>query len=306
MSDDAHGGLPPEEPPPTPLGFDVDEALHRITRRYRAWAPANHLQLAPSLRWKPHLIAASPPRVLHVLTSQGMPRYLRRRLLAAAATHQVLIALPFEALYRSDVLCTLAELDAYVHVVDDEDERPRHYLAAMADLGVAVEQPLRTSLAAEAWQRRADGTPQQRGRRLEALLAFLLSQVADFRIFQRNLRNASQEIDIVVQVDNASDRCWWTPGVPFILVEAKNRKEATGAPDVSGLIRKIETKRGRSKLGLMFTTSSFTSDARTEEIRLSQSDMCVAMLGPREISDWIASTNGDAYLESHVAQAMLR
>lgn len=304
---DAHGGVPQEEAPPAPLGLDVADVIDRITTRHSHWAPApDHLQLGPGLRWQPDLIAHDPPRVLHVLTSQGMPRYLRRRLLAASTTHEVFVALPFEALYTADVLTTLAELDAYVHIVDDADERPRHYLAAMADLGVAVGKDLRTSLAAEAWRRRGDGTSHQRGRRLEALLAFLLSQIADFRIFQRNFRNASQEIDIVIQVDNASDKCWWTPGVPFILVEAKNRDEATGQPDVSALIRKIETKRGRAKLGLLFTSSSFTSDARTEEIRLSQTDMCVAMLGPEELAEWIASSDGDEYLANHVARAMLR
>lgn len=284
---------------------EQDAVVAAIAASDKRWKTAEAVDV-DGVRWAPSL-ATEDGRVLHVHLSEGMPRFVARRLRAAASVGmQVHVAVAVEQLYNPEILEVLSDIDAYTYVVGESKNQRRHYLAAMADLGVATTPEVRMKICRAAWARRGDGSVNQRGRRLEALLAFLLSQVSNFRIFQRNYRNETQEIDIVIQVDGANSRCWYAPGVPFILVEAKNTADVAGAPIVSLLIRKLQTKRKSARLGLLFSVSGFTSDAEKEELRLSESEYCVAMVDGKMIERLIDAANLEEELEKYVSQAMLR
>ena len=75
---------------------------------------------------------------------------------------------------------------------------------------------------------------------------------------------------------------------------------------VTVLIRKLETRRGRAKIGLLFSTSSFSPGLRAEELKEAKGGFVVAMLGPKEIVELIASDDPTEYLDDFVMYAMLR
>ena len=279
-----------------------------IRKQDTLWTPGKPLDLAAGVSWKPDLYAKSKKRALHVHLSPELPRYVEKRLRAAANDHKLSIALPIEGLYDPKVLRLMGELDAWTYVIDQEGNVSghRHGLAALGDHGVPVERELRVALGRTAWDRLGEGTSYEKGRRLEGLLAFLLSQVTDFRIFSRNFRNATQEIDIVLQVDKLSGRCWAVIGVPFVLVEAKNLAEPVGQPHVSLLFQKLRTKRGTARIGMLFSPAGFTSDARQEELRGSEGNLCIPMFGAAEIQELIVAEDIDQCLERLVGKAMLR
>lgn len=308
MSDDVfNDDVPPDEALVTHDARDVDRITPAVRTLNPEWTTGVLLDDL-AVRWTPHLVRPDKRWALHVHLSTGAPTYIARRLTAAAgAGHIVHVALPLESLYDADLLEVLSDADAYVYVCDgDVPTARRHHLAALADLGVPVDPELRKRIARRAWDRRAEGTVNQRGRRLEALLAFLLSRIADFRVLQRNFRTETAEIDIVLQVDHFSNRCWYEPGVPFVIVESKNTADEAGQPVVTMLIRRLQTSRGRARLGLLFSVGGFTADAEKEELRQSEGNLCVAFFDSDAIAAMIEADDLDGWLDDHVARAMLR
>lgn len=312
MSEQAVEDMPAEEG----LVVDVDlKAVEsciadvRARDKARAWGPAERLQLG-NVAWTPDAIGKKGA-VLHVALIGDLPRYLRSRLRAAHANdHVVHVAISTAVLYSPDWLDLLVEVDAFVYVVDDWTEKKmrfkrRHILAAVADIQVPVAPDQRQKLAATAFQMLSEGSAQDRGRRLEALLAFLFSQVADFRVVRRNHRNKSQEIDLVLQIEGYSKRVWHNPGRPLVLVEAKNRKEPTGAAVLAGLVRKIQTKRQMVKIAFLVSTSGVTTDLELESLRGSTEDHCVVVIGPGELRGLAESANLDDSLEKLVLDAFI-
>lgn len=300
--------VPIDEPVVHRNANDVESIVPLIKKLDPKWQAGTPLVDSP-IHWTPHLVRPEKRWALHVHLSLGAPRYLRKRLVAAAESGELIhLALSLEALYVPEVLEVLGEADAYVYVIG-QDAKPtprRHYLAALADLGVPVDPTLRAQLARTAWEVRDRGTVNQRGRRLEALLAFILGQVTDFRVFKRNFRTDTGEIDIVLQIDNFGGRCWNESGVPFVFVESKNVKDPIGQPVVSLLIRRLQTSRSRARIGLLFSAGDFTSDAQREELRLSESSLCVDFFGPSDIEALIAAEDIDSFLNDHIGHAMLR
>jgi Holliday junction resolvase-like predicted endonuclease len=285
----------------------IDDIVASIIVKGKGWAVPTEPLTVGKQSWKPYLINRDKPGVLHVHISALMPRYIKRRLRDAASTNRIYVALTMEGLYDEDVLRILCEIDAYVLVVGGgSDITPVYYLAALADRGIPVEPSLRRELARSCWAKRKEGSNFERGRHFEGLLAFLLSHVRGFRIFARNFNGKTDEIDIVIRVDAFTDACWSESGVPFVIVEAKNWTITVGSSVVTVLIRKLETRRGRAKIGLLFTTSSFSAEAEAEELKEAKGNLCVAMIGPTQIVEWIEADDPTTYLDMYVGRAMLR
>ena len=89
-------------------------------------------------------------------------------------------------------------------------------------------------------------------------------------------------------------------------MEAKNRAEPTVQYMVSNLIRRLQTKRGTARIGILFTTSKFTQDATMEVVKIAEGTLTVALVTPEEIVEWVEAADPSAYLESLVRRAMLR
>ena len=222
--------------------------------------------------WRPVLQSVDGSQVLHIHLAEELRPYIRNRLeMAVRMQMSVAVALRLPSLYDSDMLEFLVGVDAAIMLIDSRNcltiSNPVYVLTALSDNGVPVEREVRSSVARVAWDRLQIGDENERGRRFEGLLAFLLSQVSDFRVREKNLRGATDEMDLVLQIDNWSGRCWYQPGVPFVLVEAKNWKKPVGQPIVTLLHGRLRKKRQRARVGLAMTTSRFTSDAAMEELK---------------------------------------
>lgn len=295
----------------SPIAYDsstVDLIVKSFAEQEQDWIPAETLTLAENIKWRPHLISSDKKKIIHFHFSDNLRPYIVERLRAAKSVGlEVHLALPLAAMYDAEVVRIISDVDGQIQFVEGQQVGPpQHHLDAISSRQIPLDRPTRTSVAKANWQRRSEGTNHEKGKRLESLLAFLFEQVADFKVIERNLRGDSDEIDLVLQNTHWTSRCWNIPGVPFILVEAKNRLEPTGQPTVSLLIRRLQTKRGTTRIGLIFTSSKFTEDANLEVIKLAESQITVVLVDPTNFEKWIESATPDDYLEELVRKAMLR
>lgn len=299
-----------EEDTPTDVDTRVaDDALQFVIDgdAKRRWQTGVDIDLG-AVSWRPNA-ANDAGAVLHVATLDSLPRWVARRiLLAAASSHAVHVAITLSALYTADWRELLTKADARVYVVDDRDKamrtKRRHVLAALADLQIPVSPDERKSLGAIALEMMTTGSAQDKGARLEALLAFLFGQVTDYRVVERNYRNSTQEIDIVLQIDSFSTRIWQIPGRPLILVEAKNRSERTDSATFAVLVNKVRTKRKSVKFAFLVAMAGFTEDAKRESLRHSTSNLCVVMLAAADVRALVEADDLDAELETLVRRSL--
>lgn len=291
---------------------DIEAAASRVlaSTKGKHWVKGSELDLGGK-RWVPNAVSRDGTQLLYVFLQEDLARFARERLrIASERGITPTLALNLSSLFKPELLELLIQIDANVIVLDDYVEarrlEPRAALAALADIEVPVPPELRRSLARVVWHRMGDGTANQKGRRLEALLAFAFSQIQDLKVVERNYRNETEEIDLVLQIDSVSPRVWQKPGVPFILVEAKNRTDKASQPVVSSLITKLQTKRGTARIAILVSLAGFTEDARMQELRFSSQDLCVAMIDRSNFEKLLLAEDIDAELESLIRHALLR
>jgi len=290
----------------------ITKVMERIAAAEKkvGWESGHRVDL-DGLQWVPAAVSKDLKTLLHITLSGSLAKYARRRLLQARAQgFRIRVALTTESLFSEEIILTLAEVDADVYVIDDRvrkwQTKSRHVMAALADLQIPVTILARKQVGTVAWGNISSGTKQERGRRLEAFLAFLLSQVSDLRVVERNYRNASQEIDLVLQVDSLSNRVWQKSGTPLLLVEAKNTAARATQQMVSVLIQKLQTKRTSTRIGFLVSPNGFTADAKLEELRSSRSEVCVVMIDGGDVLALIGAEDLDECLEGLVRHALLR
>jgi hypothetical protein len=290
---------------------DIERVVESIRASDGAWS-AGAAASYGSVRWRPDLARGDIPAVLHVHLADRLRPYMLERLAAAfAAGNEIHVALPLSRLYDEELLCGIHELDPQIHVIRSdtlECAQPAALLTALCDRRVQVTPAARTLLAAKAVElSQVDGSAQLRGRRYEAAIAFLLSQVDDFDVVERNLRTDTEELDAVVQQRATQGRVWSGLGAPLILVEAKNWKEPVTQKEASAFRVKLDGRRGVVRLGLMFGATGFTSDALDQELRFASDELTIAFVRPEELDEWLrAEDGGDEYIETLVRRAMLR
>lgn len=287
---------------------DVDRVSAAIVAADRTWQPG-HPRLFGDITWRPDLVRDDPPSVLHVHLADRLRPYLVDRLRAAAsAGHEVHLAMPLGKLYVEELLETLAELDAQIHVIDaDEIRRPLPVLIGLVERSIRVSTTSRQRLAKLALDlSQLPGSAPIRGRRFEALVLFLLSQVRDFRIVEHNYRTDTEELDGVVQQGATQGRVWATLAAPFLLLEAKNWSRRVDQQVVSVLRVKMQGRRGSVRIGLLCAAAGFTSDAREQELRFASDNLTIVFFGPEEIEAWVSATDPDEFLEMTIRRDMLR
>jgi hypothetical protein len=289
---------------------DLARVVENI-RRDEVWTPGQPSAYG-AMRWRPDLTRDDIRAVLHVHLAERLRPYVIDRMTAAQANgHEVHLALPLSQIYDEDLLYAVHELDAQIHVIRSETlevAEPSALLTVLCDARVQVTPKVRTLLATTALEfSEADGSAQLRGRRYEALIAFLLSQVSDFDVVERNLRTDTEELDVVVQQRATHGRVWSGLGAPLILVEAKNWKAPVTQKEASAFRVKLDGRRGVVRLGLMFGAGGFTSDALDQELRFASDELTIAFVRPEDLNQWIgADDGGDEFIETLVRRAMLR
>jgi hypothetical protein len=299
---------------------DVGRVAEAVTAHDSAWRAGEAVSFG-SVSWRPDLVRDAevedgeekrPAAALHVHLAERLRPYAVDRMRAARdAGHEPHLALPLSTLYEEDLLLAIHELDPQIHVIRDgfaSVARPEALLAAVCTERVGVSPSTRTALCRKALElSQNDDSSQIRGRRYEGLIAFLLGQVSDFDVVERNLRTATEELDVVVQLRATYGRVWTGLGAPLILVEAKNWKTKVTQKEASTFRVKMDGRRKTVRLGLMFGASGFTSDALDQELRFASDELTIAFIGPDELGEWIAAADGgNDFIETLVRRAMLR
>lgn len=295
----------PEWPRP---GVDVGAVTRAIMETEPAWLEGTRIDLG-SVRWRPTLMRRGAPAILYVHHADALRPYLTHRLKAAVASgFEVHVALELSALWDEDVLLQLGVLEVLVHLIrrDGVVEPQRPVPTLLADEDIVVGREVRRQIARQYCQTLDNGpTAHARGRRFEALVCFLLSQVDDFRVVEHNLRGSTDEIDAIVRCKSVTGWSWSEPGSPYLMIEAKNWKDKVDQAVVSSFIAKVQTRGERVKIGIIFGTSGFTSDAERQLLKLAMSRFRIVLVGPEEIEDWIASDHYAAQFDTIVRRALL-
>lgn len=290
---------------------DVERIVESIRAQDGGWA-IGEAQSYGSVRWRPDLMREDTPAVLHVHVADRLRPYMTDRLRAAFVDgKEIHVALPLSALYDEELLLAVHELDPQIHLIGPDEASaaaPGAILTVLCDQGVQVSPEARKALgAAGAELAGRDATTYVSGRRYEAVIAFLLSQIRDFDVVERNFRTETEELDAVVQIRATQGRVWTGMSAPLILVEAKNWKTTpVSQKEVSNFRVKMLGRRGTVRIGLMFGASGFSSDALDQELRFSAEDLTIVCVAPDELAGWIAADDVDEYVEGLVRRAMLR
>jgi len=110
---------------------------------------------------------------------------------------------------------------------------------------------------AELWeQARTEADRQQKGRLLEDLVSLLFRSIPGFHVIKTRHANRLQEIDVVVA--NESDDQVWSKEGSIVVVECKNQKERSDAPDLLVFEGKMRRFRKRCTVGFFVAPAGFT------------------------------------------------
>jgi hypothetical protein len=298
-------------PEPGPEREDVDRLVGIIHGQDGVWTIGEAGSYG-SVRWRPDLMRDDVPAVLYVHVADRLRPYMIDRLSAAFADgKEIHLALPLSRLYDEEFLFAIHEFDPQIHLIGPDSAsvaRPGAILTVLCDQGVQVTTAARKVLGtAGAELASRDATTFVSGRRYEAVIAFLLSQVADFDVVERNYRTETEELDAVVQIRATQGRIWTGMGAPLILIEAKNWKTTpVSQKEVSTFRVKMLGRRGAVRIGLMFGADGFSSDALDQELRFSSEDLTIVCVNPDELAGWIDADDADGYIEDLIRGAMLR
>lgn len=259
--------------------------------------------------WQPDLLTKEGSPV-HFQRTLRLPRYAEKRIIASnKANNNPILAIPRMFLHVEELIRFITSQDILVSVIDEEWKCgiPTKALDVVS-AEVTIPDALRKEVGLNALDLclSAD-TNALKGKRLESLLSFLLSQVDDLQIHSTNLRTETEELDVVVRTRGVGRRSWQLPGASFMLVEAKNWSSKVGQSVISTFLIKIMRKRGTCRIGIIVGLSGFTSDAEMQEFGFSgNGDTTVCFVDKEKLKCWIEADDFDGVFERMIEAAMLR
>jgi hypothetical protein len=269
--------------------------------------PESPIQLN-SLAWTPDFVSSDSVAVL-VLGAEVQP-FLQKRMRAAKdAGFLVSCICTLASLSASDNLELFSELDASVLLLD-EGAVSSVFLPLLKSLGVeqvGVVPAVRSKLVADGLKRCNEATTTDlKGKTLEWLLHFMFSQVVDFRVISCNYHTTNEELDALIQLRTQNpEHSWAHKSAPYIVVEAKNRKDKQGQEVVSKLHTVIQTKAGNCKIGFLVSLSGFTSGAIDQRLKLAMSDITFVLMDGDDLQEWAGAVDYEDKLDEVVRKAML-
>lgn len=275
--------------------------------------PTEPLKLE-TMSWKPDFITSEGVLVVIILPNVesdpgAIPHYLERRMREAFQKDlKITCVLTIVTLLYEPSFQLLDDIQATI-VLKEEDEfhSPVPAMKALAEQDQIVSRELRINLFDKALTRcnADDLTTNQKGKYLENLIHFLLTQIEDFRVKRCNWNTATEELDCVVQIRNsASEYCWSSLG-PLLIVEAKNRKEKSGQEVITKTHGILTHKRGMVKIAIVVSLSGFTQDAETQVIRFSGDELVIVLVDSKTLTKWVNAANYEEELNDLVLSAML-
>lgn len=148
----------------------------------------------------------------------------------------------------------------------------------------------------DSWQHLQDPalTPQARGQALEALVVALFRSMPGFEHARTNVRNPSQEIDVVVR-NKATDPFWQRQG-DYLLVECKHWNAPVDPKELAHIKDKAQ-RYGRCKLAFFIAWSGFTAGLRDQLIKGAGGDLLIVTLDRADLEGLVRSTDRMQALE---------
>jgi CheY-like chemotaxis protein len=138
----------------------------------------------------------------------------------------------------------------------------------------------------------------KKGFLLERLVALLLKSIPGFDRLDTRLRNETEEIDVLVQ--NESTDPFWQKESPYILVECKHWSKRIGTKELRDLWGKMEGRYNRCRLALLIAPGGFTDTVRDLQLRKSEDDVLVVLVGASELDDLVRRKDrNEALKEMH-------
>jgi len=287
---------------------DPAEIAGELLEADSRWRAEKAIDLGDGHSWQPDLVAHDESALLHVHVADRLRGYAVRRFAKAIdAGIEVHVATTLGRLLDSELLDQLAASDAHIHLLDEDyGRKPERVLAILADEGIKVAAEVRKALGRHGFEfSKRDGTADQKGKRFEALVAFLLSQVEGFSIYSRNYKTSTEEIDVVIQRTTVDARVWSLTNAPFILVEAKNHADGISQAMFSTFRVKMQTKRATVRIGLMLSRTKVSGAATEQESKFASEELTIVFMNGDAIAEWIEADDGSKFLARQIAGAML-
>jgi Restriction endonuclease len=292
-----------------PSSLDESDRAGAIAA-FNGWStPPSSLQFA-GVSWNPDLIDGDG-RLLHLHLVPDLAKPWERRIAAAtSAGRTVVVAAPLEYWYSSTTLATLAGHHVAAAVlVQGTPWSVREYrsVARLVALeGVLLEADvlrlLTTNLLDDAL---AEPDSFLKGRKFEEVIGLLLGQTSFFQVIGFNLKNATEEADVLLKNRRVADRA--IPSAPIVLVSAKNEVATIGKEALVALVRQMDNKRDQCKLGFLCASRKLAKTVVTEDIGNRGGDRVVALMDGDRLRTIIANVdNLDDEIERLVIEGAMR
>ncbi|MCL4182998.1 MAG: restriction endonuclease [Burkholderiaceae bacterium] len=270
--------------------------------------------LPASVPWGPHVYELNVARAWHVMPELPISSAWFSRMRAAAKRVPKLrlgVAAPLTVLNKPDIILALDELQCSILPVKETEAgagyRSLGIRESICDViyehRLVLEPSLTRTILDRCLERALKAQDSyKKGARLELLIAVMLSQVIGFEVTDKNILSKNQEIDVHVTNRNSAGPLGRGQ---YVLAEGKNWKAPVPRREYDAFAKKVRTRRGMAKLGLMVTTSSFEKGVYIEAIRDSEHDELVVLLDkvtfPKVWRDFDSVTGG---LEHAITRAV--
>jgi hypothetical protein len=277
---------------------DLREALtsalmERGTVDLKADKPLN-----AKIPWSPHLYDLKSRRAWHCLSEPPESNAWISRMRRARAMSPTLslgVCAPINVMLSEEVLDAVDDLEASTATVMlGGSTADVTFSGSAADLiyemGLKLSRDYATRILDRLLVRCAAAkTTDAKGVTLEVLTAVLLSQVEGFEVVSRGLSNRSQQIDVQIHNRRVTGLLG---GSDIVIAEAKNWRNPVGTVEYYSVVRKIETRFGRSRLGFFITTDRFTAGVAVERLRDSKGGTLVVPIDKASLPSLWSSGDG--------------
>lgn len=136
---------------------------------------------------------------------------------------------------------------------------------------------------------------QRKGKALEELLLVLWRSMPGFDHTVRNVRNYSEEIDLIV-VNKSRDEFLRQQGSLF-LIECKNWSTRVDPKEINQFITKIQSRSGRCRLGFFVAPKGFTEPAKFTLAKHAEKDWAVVLIEAADLKRLIDAKNPGARVQ---------
>lgn len=289
-----------------------------IRRAVEKWAKSlgkveADFRIAQTVAWRPHLYCGVRSTAIHMVMYPRIQEVIAEGFAAARRAKKglrILLAGP-EAFFRvPPVLEIAAQNEAEIAILSGQGLRKtRHYRSVFEAVyreALLLPQNVYANLANRAWNAALQAPRKEKGKRLEAFIAFMVSQVPGFRVVDVNHNTLTEEIDVVIE-NRRVGGIFRSYSEPLILAECKNQQVKAGKNEYVSFAMKIRNRRRAVSVGLFMSINGYTQDFRQEALRDSRERLVVATLERKHFEEWITRWGEDsaAMIENQIRAALL-